>query len=85
MRSHHEVSRLGGRATTACPPHDKIAVVQSQSDALQAIPFRPMARKRYGRLLSGAFELLEGAKRLLPVALVAVDCISLRPCPHRGG
>ena len=73
MRSHHEVSRLGGRATTACPPHDEETVVHAHGNALQAFSFRPMARERHGRLLIGAFELLEGAKRLLPVALVAVD------------
>ena len=68
-----EVSRLGGRATTACPPYDEVAVVHAQGNALQAFSIRPTARERHGRLLIGAFELLEGAKLLLPVALVAVD------------
>ena len=85
MRSHHEVSRLGGRATTACPPNDEVAAVHAQGNALQAFSLRPVARERHGRLLIGAFELLEGAKLLLPVALVAGDCISIRPCPHRRG
>ena len=85
MRSHHEVSRLRGRATTACPPNDEVAAVHAQGNALQAFSSRPMARERHGRLLIGAFELFESAKLLLPVALVAVDCISICPCPHGGG
>jgi hypothetical protein len=47
--------------------------VHAQGNALLAFSFRPTARERHGRLLIGAFELLEGAKLLLPVALVAVD------------